>query len=333
MNYYPFHIGDYLSATRHLSWEEDAAFRRLLDTYYTTEKPLPVELRAACRLVLATTESQREAVQIVLDEFFVLTPAGWVNNRADAEIDAMRDKQVMSETRDLHEKERMRRHRERRAEMFAALREVNVVPAWDIAMKELQRLHDLHCNEPPAAPATPESPPETEPKTHLQREQVISSYPPATAISTNTNTNTNTIKEEGETRKRATTPVRPDDVDEQVWTDWVQLRKAKKATVSPTVIAEARIEAGKAGMSLDRFLAVWCARGSQGLMADWLKPDERRMPTAPPESFAERDARNKREKWERETGKQWPVDELPTGARPARPLAIVIDENNTRRIS
>ena len=32
------HIGDYLSATRHLSWEEDAAFRRLLDTYYSTEK-------------------------------------------------------------------------------------------------------------------------------------------------------------------------------------------------------------------------------------------------------------------------------------------------------
>lgn len=70
MNYYPFHIGDYLSATRHLSWEEDAAYRRLLDTYYTNEKPLPSELRAVCRLVLATTESQREAVKTVLEEFF-----------------------------------------------------------------------------------------------------------------------------------------------------------------------------------------------------------------------------------------------------------------------
>jgi uncharacterized protein YdaU (DUF1376 family) len=93
MNYYPFHIGDYLSATRHLSWEEDAAYRRLLDTYYTTEKPLPVELRAVCRLVLATTDTQREAVQVVLEEFFVLTDGGWINSRADAEIDAMRDKQ------------------------------------------------------------------------------------------------------------------------------------------------------------------------------------------------------------------------------------------------
>jgi uncharacterized protein YdaU (DUF1376 family) len=93
VNYYPFHIGDYVSATRHLSWEEDAAFRRLLDTYYTTEKPIPLDLRAACRLVMAQTESQREAVRVVLDEFFVSTDAGWVNKRADAEIDAMRDKQ------------------------------------------------------------------------------------------------------------------------------------------------------------------------------------------------------------------------------------------------
>jgi len=93
MNYYPFHIGDYLSATRHLSWEEDAAYRRLLDTYYTTEKPLPAELRAVWRLVLATTDSQREAVRIVLDEFFELTPDGWINHRADIEISAMREKQ------------------------------------------------------------------------------------------------------------------------------------------------------------------------------------------------------------------------------------------------
>ena len=93
LNYYPFHIGDYLSATRHLSWEEDAAYRRLLDTYYTTEKPLPLDLRAVCRLVLAHTDSQRQAVETVLQEFFQKTDEGWTNSRADAEIDAMRAKQ------------------------------------------------------------------------------------------------------------------------------------------------------------------------------------------------------------------------------------------------
>ena len=31
----------------------------------------------------------------------------------------------------------------------------------------------------------------------------------------------------------------------------------------------------KAGISLNAFLTIWCARGSQGLQAEWLKPNER----------------------------------------------------------
>jgi uncharacterized protein YdaU (DUF1376 family) len=92
MNYYPFHVGDYASATRHLSWDEDAAYRRLLDAYYIAEKALPSDLRAVCRLVLATTDAQREAVKVVLEEFFCLTQSGWENRRADAEIQVMREK-------------------------------------------------------------------------------------------------------------------------------------------------------------------------------------------------------------------------------------------------
>ena len=93
MNYYPFHIGDYVSATRHLSWDEDAAFRRLLDAYYIKEGPLPLELRAVFRLVVAASQEQREAVETVLREFFVETADGWANKRADAELIAMREKQ------------------------------------------------------------------------------------------------------------------------------------------------------------------------------------------------------------------------------------------------
>ena len=74
-------------------------------------------------------------------------------------------------------------------------------------------------------------------------------------------------------RKRALPP--PDGVNPQTWTDWLALRKAKKAPVTATVIANATAEAAKAGMSLESFLATWCARGSQGLQADWIKPSER----------------------------------------------------------
>lgn len=84
-------------------------------------------------------------------------------------------------------------------------------------------------------------------------------------------------KRETKRETKATIVACPPDVQEQVWKDWCQLRKAKRATVTPTVLDGARSEATKAGMSLNDFLAVWCRRGSQGLEASWLKPEERTL--------------------------------------------------------
>lgn len=92
MNYYAFHTGDYASATRHLSWDEDAAYRRLLDSYYVREAPIPADRRQAYRLVGAASDAQREAVDTVLEEFFELREDGWHNERCDEEIAAVRIK-------------------------------------------------------------------------------------------------------------------------------------------------------------------------------------------------------------------------------------------------
>ena len=78
-------------------------------------------------------------------------------------------------------------------------------------------------------------------------------------------------------REIATLVACPPDVDQQIWDDWKQLRKAKKAPVTETVVNSARKEAAKANMAFSDFLSVWCARGSQGLQADWIKPDERNL--------------------------------------------------------
>lgn len=67
----------------------------------------------------------------------------------------------------------------------------------------------------------------------------------------------------------------PPDVAPQVWADWNQLRRQKKAPVTQTVLDGARVEAEKAGMTLESFLGLWCVRGSQGLQANWLKSHER----------------------------------------------------------
>lgn len=86
MNFYPFHIGDYASATRHLTWEEDLAYRRLIDAYYTREEPIPLDKRQAYRLVCASTDEQRQAVDSVLGEFFIETGQGYTHKRCDEEI-------------------------------------------------------------------------------------------------------------------------------------------------------------------------------------------------------------------------------------------------------
>jgi uncharacterized protein YdaU (DUF1376 family) len=80
-------------------------------------------------------------------------------------------------------------------------------------------------------------------------------------------------------KNTATKVACPSDVGEQVWDDWLALRKAKKAPVTETALKSARKEAEKAGISLNAFLTIWCARGSQGLEASWLKSDEKQMQT------------------------------------------------------
>ncbi len=96
---------------------------------------------------------------------------------------------------------------------------------------------------------------------------------PLNGLSTNhkpiTNNQEPLTKNQVGKRSKAATP--PQDVDAEVWGDWKQLRKAKRATVTETVVNEARKEATKAGMSLNQFLKEWCLRGSQGLKAEWLK--------------------------------------------------------------
>ena len=94
------------------------------------------------------------------------------------------------------------------------------------------------------------------------------------------------------TKGRASAPACPDGVEPQTWTDWLALRKAKKAPVTETVLKSARSEAGKAGVTLGRFLEIWCARGSQGLDASWLKPHERAGPRAGPAKHGEFDQRD-----------------------------------------
>jgi uncharacterized protein YdaU (DUF1376 family) len=82
MHYYQFHIGDYISHTRHLSLMEDLAYRRLLDFYFLHEQP--IKHRDVARQI--GMREHEEDVMTVLNEFFISTEDGFVNPRADKEI-------------------------------------------------------------------------------------------------------------------------------------------------------------------------------------------------------------------------------------------------------
>jgi len=84
MHYYDFHIGDYRSATSHLNNEEDLAYRRLLDMYYDTEQPIPLDIQWVSRRLRLGSD----VVQTVLNDMFEHTDNGYKNKRADEEIQA-----------------------------------------------------------------------------------------------------------------------------------------------------------------------------------------------------------------------------------------------------
>lgn len=84
MNFYPFHIGDYISHTSHLSDAEDLAYRRMIDLYYMNEKPFPNDVSWIAKRVKSTPEIVAE----MLAEYFEYSEEddSFHNSRADKEI-------------------------------------------------------------------------------------------------------------------------------------------------------------------------------------------------------------------------------------------------------
>ena len=90
MHYYQFNIGDYAKSTKHLTLLEDLAYRRLLDIYYDTEKPLNSNVKQLARI--AGMSAYTEEVSNVLGDFFTETEEGFTQKKAACEIEAYKAK-------------------------------------------------------------------------------------------------------------------------------------------------------------------------------------------------------------------------------------------------
>lgn len=86
MNYYRRYCGDYLKKTADLSLAEHGAYTLLLDHYYSTERPLPVDAAKIYRITRATSRADRQATDSVIVKFWREVDGGLINERAGDEM-------------------------------------------------------------------------------------------------------------------------------------------------------------------------------------------------------------------------------------------------------
>ena len=72
-------------------------------------------------------------------------------------------------------------------------------------------------------------------------------------------------------RKGTGIPAKPEGVSDQTWQDFADLRKRKRAPITPTVIAGIESEARKVGWTMEAALAKCVTRGWQGFEAGWVQ--------------------------------------------------------------
>lgn len=86
MNFYKRFPGDIQRKTSHLTPAEMGIYDRLMDWYYSNERPLPVEPHRSWSIAGAVMPDDQAAVARVLEEFFVYTAGGWVDAEAERAI-------------------------------------------------------------------------------------------------------------------------------------------------------------------------------------------------------------------------------------------------------
>jgi uncharacterized protein YdaU (DUF1376 family) len=97
VNYFEKHIGDWIRDTVSLTMLEDGAYNRLIDQYYQTERPLPNDKKLVYRLARANSSAERKAVDFVIENFFERTDAGYVQKRAEAELERYSEKRAKAQ--------------------------------------------------------------------------------------------------------------------------------------------------------------------------------------------------------------------------------------------
>ena len=92
LNYYQFHIGDFRSGTVNMTRQARWIYRDMIDVYYDTESPLPLDFDVLCDLIGVELDDERAIVSRLLRFKFEKTDGGYRHEICDQVIEEYRVK-------------------------------------------------------------------------------------------------------------------------------------------------------------------------------------------------------------------------------------------------
>jgi uncharacterized protein YdaU (DUF1376 family) len=259
MHYYSHHIGDYRSNTAHLSNEEDLAYRRLLEMYYDTEQPIPLETQWVARRLRVAVE----ALQSVLEDFFLLTDGGWTHQRCDREL---RQYHIVQERNKVNGS-KGGRPKSKNDDKNNPLGSQSVASRLPVETERKGNQEPITKNQEPLTK-------EEQYSAEVSSQVAVAPKPkPAKDV-----LGVDFLIAQG--------------CEESHARDWMKARRAKKAPLTETAWDGLCREARKAGISPSEAVRMCAARSWASLKAEWLTKDQGQQ-----ETTYQRTMREKYEKW------------------------------------
>ena len=291
MHYYKRNLGDYAKKAGRLSMLQHGSYTLLIDACYDREQ-FPT-LEQALEWTWASTTDEKEAVIFVLHKFFMLEDGVFVQKRIREELIAYHDKSDKN-TRIAIDRETKRKETSTKRAPC-----VNASPPQE---------HEPPPNHKPLTnnqePITKNTVGSAKRRTRLSSDF----YPNETGVTavapiTITQSSSNQIPN---TKDKSLAPlVLPDWIPSESWNAFLQTRKKKRAADTPfavSLILKDLIKFRAGGHDIEDIL-------NKSIKNGWTDVYEPKAPSKqfsgkPAESFAERDERHARERYEEATGKR-----------------------------
>ena len=233
MHYYPHHIGDFVRATARLTDSQAMTYLRLMWLYYDKEQPLVNDMA----LLSAHVGSDHETIRLMLSMYFKLDDQGfWRNKRCDETIKKYKDELEKRSKAGIASAESKKKKLKALVEQVNNISSTHVKHMLNTSTADVQ---DMNNTSSAGVQLTKNQEPRT--KNQIKEEIYISD-----------------VK-------------KPDDVSEQLWSDFLRVRETKRNRLTQTAFTALRSEAQKAGMTLEEVLLYIVPKGWSSFEVEYLK--------------------------------------------------------------